>query len=61
MNLAGGTLDVAEGVINLSWLRGADGRLYEASSAPADRVTPACTGATRTCTAAGARRPRGVS
>ena len=38
MNLAGGTLDVAEGVINLSWLRGADGRLYEASSAPADRV-----------------------
>ena len=26
------------GVINLSWLRGADGRLYEASSAPADRV-----------------------
>ena len=38
MNPAGGTLDVAEGVINLSWLRGADGRLYEASSAPADRV-----------------------
>ena len=38
MNLAGGTLDVAEGVINLAGWRGADGRLYEASSAPADRV-----------------------
>ncbi|WP_246893167.1 filamentous haemagglutinin family protein [Achromobacter xylosoxidans] len=36
INLAGGTLDVAEGSVNLSWLRGADGRLYEASTAPAD-------------------------
>ncbi|MEI2417415.1 hypothetical protein V8Z80_14670, partial [Orrella sp. JC864] len=38
INLAGGTVDVLEGYINQSWLRGADGRLYEVSQAPADVV-----------------------
>lgn len=36
LNLSGGTLDVQSGKINLSWLRGEDGRLYEASRAPGD-------------------------
>lgn len=36
INLSGGTLDVQSGTINLSWLRGADGRLYEVSKAPGD-------------------------
>ena len=36
INLSGGTLDVATGYINQSWLKGADGRLYEVSSAPAN-------------------------
>ncbi|MDH7588965.1 filamentous haemagglutinin family protein [Serratia bockelmannii] len=36
INLSGGTLDVQSGAINLSWLRGRDGRLYEVSSAPGD-------------------------
>ncbi|WP_197488230.1 filamentous haemagglutinin family protein [Bordetella ansorpii] len=36
INLSGGTLDVATGYINQSWLRGADGRLYEVSRAPGD-------------------------
>ncbi|MFC3553992.1 filamentous hemagglutinin N-terminal domain-containing protein, partial [Alcaligenes endophyticus] len=36
LNLSGGTLDVQSGKINLSWLRGDDGRLYEASRAPSD-------------------------
>ncbi len=36
INLSGGTLDVQSGMINLSWLRGADGRLYEVSKAPGD-------------------------
>ncbi|WP_197488240.1 filamentous haemagglutinin family protein [Bordetella ansorpii] len=36
INLAGGTLDVQGGRLNLTWLRGADGRLYEASTAPGD-------------------------
>ncbi|WP_208227045.1 filamentous hemagglutinin N-terminal domain-containing protein [Brenneria izadpanahii] len=36
INLSGGTLDVQSGKINLSWLKGSDGRLYQISSAPAD-------------------------
>jgi len=36
INLSGGTLDVQSGEIQLSWLKGADGRLYEVSSAPGD-------------------------
>ncbi|NMG64162.1 filamentous hemagglutinin N-terminal domain-containing protein [Azoarcus indigens] len=36
VNLSGGTLDVATGLINMSWLKGADGVLYEVSRAPAD-------------------------
>ena len=36
INLSGGTLNVASGYINQSWLKGADGRLYEISTAPGD-------------------------
>ncbi len=36
INLAGGTLDVQSGKIYQSWLKGADGRMYNASSAPGD-------------------------
>ncbi|WP_160109880.1 filamentous hemagglutinin N-terminal domain-containing protein, partial [Pseudomonas izuensis] len=36
INLSGGTLDVQSGVIKQSWLRSADGRLYEVSRAPGD-------------------------
>ncbi|WP_186332161.1 filamentous haemagglutinin family protein [Bordetella genomosp. 13] len=36
INLSGGTLDVQPGYINMSWLRGADGRLYNVSTAPGD-------------------------
>ena len=36
INLSGGTLDVQSGYLNQTWLRGADGRLYEASRAPGD-------------------------
>ncbi|SDS18505.1 filamentous hemagglutinin family N-terminal domain-containing protein [Halopseudomonas litoralis] len=36
INISGGTLDVQTGEIQLSWLRGADGNLYEVSSAPGD-------------------------
>jgi filamentous hemagglutinin family protein len=36
VNLSGGTLDVAGGVVRQSWLKGADGHLYEVSSAPGD-------------------------
>jgi filamentous hemagglutinin family protein len=36
INLSGGTLDVQSGIVHQSWLKGADGRLYEVSSAPAD-------------------------
>lgn len=36
INLSGGTLAVQDGVIRQSWLRGADGRLYELSRAPGD-------------------------
>ncbi|WP_422086743.1 filamentous haemagglutinin family protein [Variovorax sp.] len=36
INLSGGTLDVQTGFMRQSWLKGADGRLYEVSNAPAD-------------------------
>ncbi|WP_339473253.1 filamentous hemagglutinin family protein [Pseudomonas fluorescens] len=36
INLSGGTLDVQSGEVRQSWLRGADGRLYEVSRAPGD-------------------------
>ncbi|MFJ4142615.1 filamentous haemagglutinin family protein [Pseudomonas sp. NPDC089734] len=36
INLSGGTLDVQSGTIQQSWLKGANGRLYEVSSAPGD-------------------------
>ncbi|UIP18682.1 filamentous hemagglutinin family protein [Achromobacter deleyi] len=36
VNLSGGTLDVQDGYLQQSWLRGADGRLYEVSNAPGD-------------------------
>ncbi|SAI55163.1 Heme:hemopexin utilization protein A [Bordetella ansorpii] len=38
IGVAGGTIDVQSGYLNQSWLRGADGRLYELSSAPADML-----------------------
>ena len=38
INLSGGTLDVQSGNINMTWLRGSDGRLYELSSAPGDML-----------------------
>ncbi|WP_435438714.1 filamentous haemagglutinin family protein [Variovorax sp. RB2P76] len=37
INLSGGTLDVQTGFIRQTWLKGADGRLYEASKAPGDQ------------------------
>ncbi|QHI97405.1 filamentous hemagglutinin N-terminal domain-containing protein [Xylophilus rhododendri] len=36
INLSGGTLDVATGYLQQTFLKGSDGRLYEASSAPGD-------------------------
>jgi filamentous hemagglutinin family protein len=36
INLSGGTIDVQTGFIHQSWLKGADGRLYEVSKAPGD-------------------------
>ncbi|MGK5051808.1 filamentous haemagglutinin family protein [Janthinobacterium sp. RB2P8] len=36
INLSGGTLDVQTGALRQTWLKGVDGKLYEASSAPAD-------------------------
>ncbi|MGP1666824.1 MAG: hypothetical protein ACTS5I_13115, partial [Rhodanobacter sp.] len=36
INLSGGTLDVQDGFMRQSWLRGADKRLYELSRAPGD-------------------------
>ncbi|KRC70126.1 hemagglutinin [Achromobacter sp. Root83] len=36
INVSGGTLDVQDGMIRQTWLRGADGRLYQASRAPGD-------------------------
>jgi filamentous hemagglutinin family protein len=38
INLSGGTLDVQSGEIRQSWLRGADGYLYEVSRAPGDML-----------------------
>ncbi|WP_198299160.1 filamentous haemagglutinin family protein [Bordetella genomosp. 13] len=36
INLSGGTLDVQAGRINMTWLRGEDGRLYSVDRAPGD-------------------------
>jgi filamentous hemagglutinin family protein len=36
INLSGGTLDVQTGKLHQSWLKGADGRLYEVNKAPGD-------------------------
>ncbi|MDD0974716.1 filamentous hemagglutinin family protein [Pseudomonas fontis] len=36
INLSGGSLDVQGGYLRQSWLKGADGRLYEVSRAPGD-------------------------
>ncbi|MCA1325573.1 filamentous hemagglutinin family protein [Herbaspirillum sp. alder98] len=36
INLSGGTLNVQTGYVKQSWMKGADGRLYELSSAPGD-------------------------
>ena len=36
INLSGGTLDVQGGYVRQSWLKGANGRLYEVSRAPGD-------------------------
>ena len=36
INLAGGALDVQTGYVNQTYLRGADGRIYNASTAPGD-------------------------
>ena len=36
INLSGGTIDVQTGLINQTWLKGADGKLYNASTAPGD-------------------------
>lgn len=36
LNLSGGTLDVQSGYLRQSWLKGANGRLYEVSRAPGD-------------------------
>ncbi|MGC5703345.1 filamentous hemagglutinin family protein [Pseudomonas sp. NFXW11] len=36
LNLSGGTVDVQAGYIQQTWLKGADGRLYELSRAPGD-------------------------
>ncbi|MGJ7544780.1 filamentous haemagglutinin family protein [Variovorax sp. LT1R16] len=38
INLAGGTLDVATGYIQQTWLKGSDGNLYTAGQAPGDLV-----------------------
>ncbi|WP_422086126.1 filamentous haemagglutinin family protein [Variovorax sp.] len=37
INLSGGTLNVQTGFIHQTWLKGADGRLYEVSKAPGDQ------------------------
>ena len=37
INLSGGTLNVQTGFIRQTWLKGADGRLYEVSKAPGDQ------------------------
>ncbi|MDC8759663.1 filamentous haemagglutinin family protein [Janthinobacterium fluminis] len=38
INLSGGSLDVQTGYLNQTWLKGADGRLYNANQAPADTL-----------------------
>lgn len=38
INLSGGTLDVQTGRVNQTFLKGADGRLYNASNAPGDLI-----------------------
>ncbi|MGT2493623.1 hypothetical protein ACU4GD_31840 [Cupriavidus basilensis] len=38
INLSGGTLNVQTGYINQTWLKGADGRLFEVSRAPGDQL-----------------------
>ncbi|SAI46082.1 Heme:hemopexin utilization protein A [Bordetella ansorpii] len=38
INLSGGTLDVQAGYLPMSWLRGANGGLYEVSRAPGDML-----------------------
>jgi filamentous hemagglutinin family protein len=38
INLSGGTLDVQSGTVKQTWLKGADGRLYELNSAPGDML-----------------------
>ncbi|MFT0138257.1 filamentous hemagglutinin family protein [Alcanivoracaceae bacterium MT1] len=38
VNLSGGTLDVQTGYIAKTWLKGADGRLYDAATAPASML-----------------------
>ena len=62
INLSGAHAGRAGRAIRQSWLRGADGRLYDVCRArPATRSTPACTRASSRCTSAGATRPRGSS
>ncbi|WP_210379815.1 hypothetical protein, partial [Borreliella garinii] len=36
VNLSGGTLNVATGYLNQTWLKGSDGRLYDINNAPAN-------------------------
>ena len=36
INLSGGSLDVASGYLNTTWLKGADGKLYDINRAPTD-------------------------
>ncbi|AFT71426.1 Filamentous hemagglutinin-like protein [Alloalcanivorax dieselolei B5] len=38
VNLSGGTLDVQTGYVAKTWLKGADGKLYDASNAPASML-----------------------
>jgi filamentous hemagglutinin family protein len=57
INLSGGTLDVLTGKINQSWLKGADGRLYEVSKAPGDLKYMGVYKGFETSTCAGATRP----
>ncbi|MGJ7546629.1 filamentous haemagglutinin family protein [Variovorax sp. LT1R16] len=37
INLSGGTIDVQTGFLRQTWLKGADGRLYEVNKAPGDQ------------------------
>ena len=38
INLSGGSLDVQTGFLNQTWLRGADGQIYNANTAPANVI-----------------------